>query len=1349
APRARRADVMDIDAERVRISKEIRELERILDPGSSSVNVDVSESSLDSGPDADSLPDEDSDAAGPLPLEGERWGEASNDEDDPREKALPEDPETCLQLNMVYQEVIREKLAEVSLLLARNREQQEEVMWELVGCKGSRVKDSRTLPSSLYMGHFMKPYFKDKVTGVGPPANEDTRERAAQGIKGFEELLVTKWKTWEKVLLRKSVVSDRLQRLLQPKLLKLEYLQQKQSSSTSEAERQILEKQAREAEKEVRDINQLPEESLLGNRLDDHDWEKISNVSFEGSRGAQEIRSFWQNLEHPAINKQEWSARELGQLQAIAAAHGHLHWQRIADELGTGRSAFQCLQTYQQHSPALKRKEWTEEEDRVLSQLVQEMRVGSHIPYRRIVYYMEGRDSMQLIYRWTKSLDPSLKKGLWAPEEDAKLLRAVAKYGEQGWFKIREEVPGRSDAQCRWARIASELPHRTGSQCLSKWKMLVRKRQRRRRGRRPPRKVRWSSSSGDSSTASSGDSGDSEPEAALGALTGGQALLPTQHVVPDVDLWVPARQRPCGACPRPPEGSDPAQGGRWEACTTASAPAEPAGQARAASGTQSTSLRGIRCAWLPCSGAWPGAPGAFLSPQKELRQPRLCSAAPGPTPGGGGGSGSARPCVRPLWHRTGQRRQGHALQRRLLEHQLLTAVSPWVGKVILPRTPRRPAVAHSRADGIRRQLQGAHLASTPVFTLFIQLFQIDTAGCMEVVRERKARPPTLLQAGARDSPLLQVRSEAAKKSTCHTGSGGPQACHVESTPQAPPPAPSRPRPKPKTVSELLREKRLREARARKAAQGRAVLLPQVLVSSPMVFQPLAPQGPPVSGTVLSGPGGPVAAASSALGSWGSAAKERPLTLQAFALAPASTGASKAPAAPAASRVPGLGPGQVPVSCRPSSLGQSQAPATSRKQGVPEAPPFLTAAPSPVQLPVQPLSLTPALGTHTAASTPLPVTWVLTAQGLLSVPVQAMVGLPRPAGTPEPQGLSVTLLPSPTATQAAEPPGTTSGPGEPRRPSGLEGPPPPWRRPEKRALDLCLLSQEGEAAVREWLRGQRGVRVPPLGNRLSYQPPTLCSLRTLSGLLLRKKALEHRAASLVPSGAAGALQASLGRVREQLRDSPAYLLLRVRFLATFALPALLATLSPRGVPTTLSVAMRSSPESDSDDSNPGQPELVAGQPGDPASGPQAAAMPAQVGGCRCGALAPFPMPVRIPRGASPPVGVGPRPEHWGWEQGEVTAAGPAAGFCGGRGRSVHPTHADSGGRNLTAGMGVPPPRPRPQESPCPPRVHTLTHAHPWGALCAPALCGGLSSCRLQHVHVQRSLSCGSKTTVTVT
>ncbi|XP_058380457.1 snRNA-activating protein complex subunit 4 isoform X2 [Diceros bicornis minor] len=1395
---------MDIDAEREKITKEIKELERILDPSFSSINVEVSESSLDSDSDADSLPDEDSDAAGPAISEEDRGGEASNDEDDPKEKALPEDPETCLQLNMVYQEVIQEKLAEVSLLLAQNREQQEEVTWHLAGSKGPEGKDGKSLPSNLYIGHFMKPYFKDRLTGVGPPANEDTREKAAQGIKSFEELLVTKWKSWEKALLRKSVVSDRLQRLLQPKLLKLEYLQQKQSRVTSEAERQVLEMQSREAESEIQAINQLPEEALLGSRLDSHDWEKISNVNFEGGRSAKEIRKFWQNSEHPSINKQEWSGQEVDQLKAIAAKHGHLEWQKIAEELGTSRSAFQCLQRYQQHNTALKRREWTEQEDRMLTQLVQEMRVGSHIPYRKIVYYMEGRDSMQLIYRWTKSLDPSLKKGFWAPEEDAKLLQAVAKYGEQDWFKIREEVPGRSDAQCRdrylrrlhfslkkgrwnskeeeklmeliekygvghWAKIASELPHRTGSQCLSKWKVMVRKKQSRgRRRRRPLRSVRWSSSSGDSSSggSSSGDSSsggssssesseDSEPEPGE-AQESSQALLSAQHTVPDMDLWVPARQstsapwgRAAGswpgrsaASPSPPKGSDMAQGGGREACTT-----EEAGQAQAPSGTHSASLTGIE---YPCSAdthpkssegpADEGGKRLLKVPLetvlrvlrtntatrcrtlKKLRQPRLLGA---PLEASPGGSGVARPRLRQLWHDSvgsRQRRRGHALQRRLLERQLLMAVSAWVGDIVLPCTSRRPAVVHTRADSVREQLQEAHLASTPVFTLFLQLFQIDTAGCMEVVRERKAQPPALLQAGAWDPlvRLLQMPSSAqntpgclfqnvparepAKRSTSHRGRGGLQACRTESTPQAPPPAPCGPRPKPKTVSELLREKRLREARARTAAQGPVVVPPPLLGSSPVTLKlplPLAPKGLTASGPIISnvapcGPGAPAAASPSTSGSWASAKVERPPTLQALGLA---VKALATPAASATSGAPALGSAQVPGGCPLSSLGQSQAPATSRRQGLPEALPFLPAAPSPAQLPVQPLSLMPALGTcrggpQVSVSSPLPVTWVLTAQGLLPVPVPTVVSLPRPAGIPGPKGLSVTPLPSLTETQAgqgprlpglshpwqppanvdteldppaktgfstlptpppsqspaevdsdtarapgglsspeeaqvagetaaprtssqatlladhpeAEPPqssqlppqsgpgpggtlGSPSEPGEPRGPLALERLPAPRPGPEKGALDLGLLSQESEAAVREWLRGQRGVCVPALGSRLPYQPPALCSLRALSGLLLHKEALEHRAASLVPGGAAGALQTSLGRVRRQFQDNPAYLLLRARFLAAFALPALLATLPPHGVPTTLSATTRA--DSASEDDSLGELEFTDG------------------------------------------------------------------------------------------------------------------------------------------------------------
>ncbi|KAM5332259.1 snRNA-activating protein complex subunit 4 isoform 2-T6 [Glossophaga mutica] len=1350
---------MDVDAEREKITQEIKELERILDPSSSSINMEVSESSLDSDSDADSLPDEDSDAAGPPISEEERWGGASNDEDDPKEKMLPEDPETCLQLNMVYQEVIQEKLAEVSLLLAQNREQQEEVMWGLAGSKGPKAKDGKGPPLNLYIGHFLKPYFKDRVTGVGPPANEDAREKAAQGIKTFAELLVTRWKSWEKALLRKSVASDRLQRLLQPKFLKLEYLHQKQSRATSEAERQVLEKQIREAEKEVQDINQLQEDVLLGSRLDSHDWEKISNVNFEGGRSAEEIRKFWQNWEHPSINKQEWTGQEVEQLKAIAAKHGHLHWQKIAEELGTSRSAFQCLQKHQQQSKALRRRAWTEEEDRMLTQLVQEMRVGSHIPYRRIVYYMEGRDSVQLTYRWTKSLDPSLKKGLWAPEEDAKLLRAVAKYGEQDWFKIREEVPGRSDAQCRdrylrklhfslkkgrwnskeeeklleliekhgvghWAKIASELPHRTGSQCLSKWKVMVRKRQgRSRRRQRRLRSVRWSSTSEDSSSgdSSSGDSGDSEdrgslePEESPDAREGGQAPPPAPHTVPDMALWVPARQSGRGpraagtggrpgrlaAPPSPLEVSGVAPGGDREA--------EQAGRAQAPSGTHSTNGPGgaghLSCADPPpASSEGPADEGGGRPPkvplETVLQALRADTATRCRTLGTGSGGGiMARPQARGLW----RRHRGHALQRRLLERRLLMAVSPWVGDIALPCAARRPTT-RTRADSIQAQLQGARLASTPVFTLFIQLFQIDTAGCMEVVRERRARLPALPQAGTQapsstqDPPGCLSSSGpargAAKKSAGQGGRGGLQAGRAEPTSQAPPPAPCGPRPKPKTVSELLREKRLREARASKAARGPAVLPPQLLVSSPLVLQahlPLASQGPPapalaVANTAPSGPGAPAAASPSPPGSRASALDKGPPALQPLAPAAVSVEAVRVEAA---SRAPRLGSSLVPV----SGLGQSQAPATSRKQGLPEALPFLPAAPSPIQLPIQPLSLMPALGAprgrpQVAASTPPPVTWVLTAQGLLPVPMPALVGVPGPAGTSDPEGLLVapsasltetqagqgpanmdresappsrtdletllTPLPPPisaevdgnvarapeglsssgevrvageAASQAAvladapgagppctsqlpphsgaglgETPVSPSEPGETRAPLSLERPPAAQPGPEKGGLHLGLLSQEGEAAVREWLGGLRGVCVPPLRSRLPYQPPTLCTLRALSNLLLHKKALEHRAAALGPSGAAGALQASLGHVRRQLQDSPAYLLLKARFLAAFTLPALLATLSPPGVPTTLSAAARA--DSESEDQDPEEPELSSSP--SPQAGPAATA-----------------------------------------------------------------------------------------------------------------------------------------------
>lgn len=50
----------------------------------------------------------------------------SADEDSERELDInfPETPETCLQMNLVYQEIIEEKIEEVIILLSQNKEEQ-------------------------------------------------------------------------------------------------------------------------------------------------------------------------------------------------------------------------------------------------------------------------------------------------------------------------------------------------------------------------------------------------------------------------------------------------------------------------------------------------------------------------------------------------------------------------------------------------------------------------------------------------------------------------------------------------------------------------------------------------------------------------------------------------------------------------------------------------------------------------------------------------------------------------------------------------------------------------------------------------------------------------------------------------------------------------------------------------------------------------------------------------------------------------------------------------------------------------------------------------------------------------
>ncbi|NXP35802.1 SNPC4 protein, partial [Leiothrix lutea] len=1249
--------------------------------------------------------------------------EEDSDEDDDIE-SLPQDPETCLQMNHVYQEVIREKIEEVEMLIAQNKEQQKEIMSKLDGSKTSKARDGRNLPANVFLGHFMKPYFKDKVTGIGPPANEDAKEKAAQGIKSFEQLRSTQWKTAEKTLLQKSVVSDRLQRLLQPKLLKLSYWNQKLEKVKTEIEKQILEKQIKELEQEIEAINQLPESDLIGNRFDEHDWDKISNIHFDGQRSAEELRKFWQNWEHPSINKEEWKEEEIERLKEIAAEHNYLDWQAIAQELGTNRTAFQCLQKYQIYNKDFKRKEWTRHEDQMLLELVQEMRVGNHIPYKKIAYYMEGRDSAQLIYRWTKSVDPSLKKGPWTPEEDDMLMAAVQKYREREWYKVRTEVPGRSDAQCRdrylkvlhwdvkkgkwsseeeeqlielvqkhglgrWSKIASELPHRTGSQCQSKWTLMIGSKKKRsgavKRRRADDSFSSLESSSGEDMELELEDSPEEEEEEEEEETSTTSKKEPP---IPSIDLWIPPgtgmqgpdRERyqiqfllpaaragagsSCSGIPRARCDRDRAAGESCELNTVLKGIAQPYAtdmvvRNPAESGKQvlRVSLEEMR-AILRRNTSFQrrlvSASGVLL-----LARPPAVGAAVGQD-------------VQGLLEKA--ERQSREHRRSLsLERRLLLAVTPWVGNVLLPFTLQagRTGFHHTKAAAIHEKMKSVSLTSTPLFALLIQLFQIDTKGCMKIIKERRLKQLELLKANqvlCNSSQACSPRNSqwgipknAVRRSSASRASEG---CSPAG--QGAPPAQWQ-RQKPKTVSELLREKRLRESQAKKTVQKTVLVAPQVLVSRPLIIQH------PPQQIILSAAAGsqPAAAAGTDSQVWGSPV---PTRTSASALVPEIH----------SSAVPETG--ESPGCSQRTDLQSSK----KLKEEVLESSPEGRVSPvspelnEPQQMPV---SLLPALVPPPAASpvvpnSILPFRWVVTPQGLLpstvvGVPqempaaagtsqcqttvtsngnVSGLRGTPEPAGanpprpssaetegpssqlaavpvgreaeqstvlfpvTSESPGCSISavtpvcsdgssMAPNSPASPAlcvvlpqAQPPASTQGsdsrssacfgaqalrnrPIAAKPPSADVPPQPSTSRAEKNLLDFSLISLEDEGLVKEWLSGKQGVQVPSLQTKLPYLPPFLCTIKTLSKLLVQKAALEEQAASLLPSeargdGGTGDVFHAIGElVQQKLGDNPAYLLLKARFLAAFTLPAVLATLPPPRVKTTLSAFGKEDEESD--------------------------------------------------------------------------------------------------------------------------------------------------------------------------
>ncbi|KAG1695541.1 snRNA-activating protein complex subunit 4 [Nymphon striatum] len=260
--------------------------------------------------------------------------------------ALPVNINSCLALNMTYQDLINEEIDNIEQMLHENTERQKALSKEIEQ-QTSLFNKKNSANNRLTLRVFTVPYFKDS-NGISAPLNRDALriknlfhldpnlsqprywcyEDIQKLIHAVKESIFSQFRDW--IQNRKTDLLERL----------------KDADNNTEERSQYFKQELIKVEDRLKNAHSyeaLTEEEIKKINID---WLKISISEFKSVRDSEDCRLMWKNILRPGINKSKWKNEEDMNLLNIVNTNPGITWEEVSEKLNTQRTAHQCLERH-------------------------------------------------------------------------------------------------------------------------------------------------------------------------------------------------------------------------------------------------------------------------------------------------------------------------------------------------------------------------------------------------------------------------------------------------------------------------------------------------------------------------------------------------------------------------------------------------------------------------------------------------------------------------------------------------------------------------------------------------------------------------------------------------------------------------------------------------------------------------------------------------------------------------------------------------------------------------------------------------------------------------------------------